>query len=132
MLGAKLFKEGTYYAQGWNFGPDDVDAKNVEWITRNICELWGNGASYEIDAHPQPHESNYLKLDCSKAKTELNWTPKWNIQKALKSIVEWNKAFIAGENIREISNNQIDQYFSVKMTESELAPFINSSRIHKN
>jgi len=110
-LGAKLYSEGAAYAQGWNFGPDDNDAQNVEWITKTICKLWGKGASYEVDNNPQPHEANYLKLDCSKAKAELNWFPKWNIETTLKSIVDWNKAFIAGEDIRTETNKQIDEYF---------------------
>jgi CDP-glucose 4,6-dehydratase len=110
-LAAKLFTDGVFFAQGWNFGPDDNDAQNVEWITKTICEYWGDGASYEIDTHPQPHEANYLKLDCSKAKTELGWIPKWNIRNALNLIVEWHKAFANGENMREITNQQIEDYF---------------------
>lgn len=110
-LAAKLYTEGTAFAQGWNFGPDDNDAQNVEWITRAICELWGDSASYEVDTNPQPHEANYLKLDCSKSKAELSWYPKWNIETTLKTIVEWNKAFIAGENIRKITEQQIENYF---------------------
>ena len=111
-LAAKLYTEGVAYAQGWNFGPDDNDAKNVEWITQTICNYWGEGAAYEIDTHPQPHEANYLKLDCSKAKTELGWFPQWNIATTLKSIVDWNKAYSNGSNIREITINQIHEYFN--------------------
>jgi CDP-glucose 4,6-dehydratase len=109
-LAAKLLTEGAAYAQGWNFGPDDSDAQNVGWITKTLCELWGEGASYEADTNPQPHEANYLKLDCSKAKAELGWIPKWNIETAIKSIVEWNKSYLNGENMREITSNQIEQY----------------------
>jgi CDP-glucose 4,6-dehydratase len=36
-------------------------------------QFMGNGASYAVDTNPQPHEANYLKLDCSKAKAELGW-----------------------------------------------------------
>jgi len=111
-LAAKLFTEGATYAQGWNFGPDDKDAKNVEWITRTICDLWGDGASFSIDTNPQPHEANYLKLDCSKAKSELGWIPKWDIETTLKSIVDWNKAYIAGKNIRKVTEEQIEKYFN--------------------
>ena len=110
-LAAKLFLEGPEYAQGWNFGPDDRDAKNVEWIINTICRLWGEGASFCVDNNPQPHEANYLKLDCSKAKAELGWTPKWDIETTLKSIVEWNKAFISRENIRTVTDTQIEKYF---------------------
>lgn len=110
-LAAKLVTEGASYSQGWNFGPDDNDAQNVEWITKTICQLWGEHASYEIDTNPQPHEANYLKLDCSKAKAELGWMPKWNIETTLKTIVDWNKAYINGKDIREVTINQIEEYF---------------------
>ena len=110
-LAAKLYSEGSEYAQAWNFGPDDSDAKNVEWITQTICEFWGEGAAYELDNNPQPHEASYLKLDCSKAKAELDWIPKWNINQALESIIEWNKAFLLGKEMREITLQQIIEYY---------------------
>ena len=113
-LAAKLYTQGTAFAQSWNFGPEDNDSKNVEWIVKTICELWGKGASYEIDMNPQPHEDSYLKLDCSKAKAELNWSPKWGIANALESIVEWNKAWLAGEDMRRMTENQIDRYLSIQ------------------
>lgn len=110
-LAEKLFTHGPSYAQAWNFGPDDSDAQNVEWITKHICDMWGEGASYEIDKNPQPHEANYLKLDCSKAKAELDWVPKWNIKITLKSIVDWNKAFLNGDDMCRITESQIKKYF---------------------
>lgn len=110
-LAAKLLTDGPAFAQAYNFGPDDNDAQNVEWITKTICELWGQNASYEIDTNPQPHEANYLKLDCSKVKAELNWQPRWNISTALQSIVEWNKAWLNKADVREICYRQMDNYF---------------------
>jgi CDP-glucose 4,6-dehydratase len=86
----------------------------VEWIVKTICMLWGEGASYEIDANLQLHEDNYLKLDCSKAKAELDWSPKWGIADALKSIVEWNKAWLAGEDLRRLTEDQIERYLSIQ------------------
>lgn len=112
LLAARLYEDGGNYSQGWNFGPDDKDAKNVEWIIKKVCDNWGNGASYEIDSSPHPHEANYLKLDCSKAKAELQWEPKWDISMALNSIVLWNKAYNNGEDMRIFSLKQIDDYFS--------------------
>lgn len=111
-LAAKLFSEGPKYAEGWNFGPYDNDARTVEWITDTICRFWGDGASFSIDTDPKPHEANYLKLDWSKAKAELGWIPKWDIETTLKSIVNWNKAYINGKNIRAVCYNQIEMYYS--------------------
>jgi CDP-glucose 4,6-dehydratase len=109
-LAEKLYSEGPKYAEGWNFGPEDKDAKTVEWIMSTICRFWGENASFSIDTNPQPHEASYLKLDWSKAKAELGWMPRWDIGTALKSIVDWNKAYLKGENIREFCDQQITAY----------------------
>lgn len=111
MLAEKLYTRGSEFEGAWNFGPDDRDAKNVEWIAKRFCDLWGNRASFSIDKNPQPHEANYLKLDCSKAKAELGWTPKWDIEKALESIVEWYQIWLRKSNVRLISEQQIHEYF---------------------
>jgi CDP-glucose 4,6-dehydratase len=112
----KLYTEGSLYAEGWNFGPDDNDAKNVEWITEKICELWGNGASFELDNSIQPHEASYLKLDCSKSKSLLHWKPRWNIETTLQMIVEWTKAYQNNVDMRHYSLTQIEKYFIKNIT----------------
>jgi len=112
VLAAKLYTEGCKYAEGWNFGPNDSDAKPVEWIINTICTLWGENASYALDNQPQPHEATYLKLDCSKAKARLSWYPKWNIETALNQIVSWTKAYYGGKNMRTVCYSQIEQYLS--------------------
>jgi CDP-glucose 4,6-dehydratase len=111
-LAAKMIKGGGKYAAAWNFGPGDEDAKSVKWITKTICDLWGEGASFVMENEKHQHEAAYLKLDCSKAKSELKWTPRWDIYYTLKSIVEWNKAFIAGGDMRIESQKQINAYLT--------------------
>ena len=110
MLAEKLYSQGADFGEAWNFGPDDNDAQNVEWIIKTLCNLWGNDTTYILDTTKQPHEANYLKLDCSKAKTKLGWHPVWNIKKALQLVVEWNKAYFNGGNIKDITEQQIDEY----------------------
>jgi len=66
-LAQGLYSEGTKYAEAWNFGPRDEDAKPVEWIVQKLCALVPGARGYEIDRNPQPHEAHYLKLDISKA-----------------------------------------------------------------
>jgi len=111
-LCARLYQEGPLYAEGWNFGPDDNDAKPVEWIINEICTMWGNGASYTVDANPQLHEAHYLKLDCSKAKSQLQWHPRWSISMALSQIVGWTRAYQDNRDIQAETFNQIEHYFS--------------------
>jgi CDP-glucose 4,6-dehydratase len=113
LLAQKMYEEGSVFAQGWNFGPNDSDAKSVEWIVQRLCERWHGQASYRLDQGNHPHEATYLKLDCSKAKTLLDWQPRWHLEKALDSIVEWTQGFKNGEDVRSICLKQIDDYLDV-------------------
>jgi len=114
-LAEKLYTHGTQYAEGWNFGPVDDDAKTVEWIVQKLCAKWGNKASYEIDKNPQPHEATYLKLDCSKARQILQWNPRWRLEKTLDTIVEFTKAYQNNENITDVCDKQITDYLNTNI-----------------
>lgn len=108
-LAKNLFENGVDYSGAWNFGPADSDVISVETVMKSICELWGSEATYEIKPVTL-HESNNLKLDCSKANSLLAWFPKWNAQKAISSIVEWNKLRLSGADVRIITEQQINEY----------------------
>ena len=110
MLARKLYEDGGSFSEAWNFGPDDSDAKPVERLARIFCDKWGNGALYEIEKGDHLHEANYLKLDCSKSKARLGWQPRWSLDKALSSIIEWTRAYKNGNTIREICLKQIEEY----------------------
>jgi len=112
LLAERLYTDGTQFAEPWNFGPDDSDTKNVDWIVQRFSEMWGDGFLYRIDPNPHPHEAGYLKLDSSKARIYLGWSPKWNLETSLKSIVDWNKSWLNGNNIRATCEKQIKEYFS--------------------
>lgn len=110
MLAEKLHETGTEFAEGWNFGPNDEDAKPVGWIVEKITEQWGNGASWVLDGKMNPHEAHHLKLDCSKAKSRIGWSPHLNIEQAITNIIVWHRAYLAGEDMREVTLNQINNF----------------------
>lgn len=110
LLAEKLYTEGPVFAQGWNFGPRDDDVQPVEWILNHMVARWGQGASWRLDAHPQPHEAQLLKLDISKARARLNWQPQWSLAHTLDSIVDWHQAWLNGEEIQKRTLAQIAQY----------------------
>ena len=109
-LAERMWEGGAEYSEGWNFGPNDDDAKTVEWIVSTLTRQWGGGASWKVDDHEHPHEAHYLKLDCSKAKARLSWRPRWHIEQAIEQIIAWHRAYLAGENMREITLKQIVGY----------------------
>ncbi|MCX6993111.1 MAG: CDP-glucose 4,6-dehydratase [Kiritimatiellaeota bacterium] len=120
-LAQKLVEQGPRFASAWNFGPNDDDARPVQWIVDKLCALWGNAPAFAVDQNEpretrgkHPHEAHYLKLDCSKARTELGWQPKWNLEKALRETVEWTKAYQANKDVRAVCLRQIKEYSEEK------------------
>ncbi|MDN2696119.1 CDP-glucose 4,6-dehydratase [Janthinobacterium sp. SUN073] len=109
-LAEKLYTEGPVHAEGWNFGPHDTDAKPVEWIIERMTQEWGAGASWSLDGQDHPHEATYLKLDCSKARGQLCWHPRWDIGQTIAKIVEWHKACDQGADMRAMTLAQITTY----------------------
>lgn len=110
LLAQKLYDEGSTYAEGWNFGPSDEDAKPVLWITERLIDMWGEGASWVLDEKSHPHEAHHLKLDCSKAKARLDWYPRWHLEDALSAIVDWHRAYQHGKNMHDLTLHQIRTY----------------------
>ena len=95
----------------WNFGPDLVDQKNVEYVAQMVQEIWGSDNKIEINEDKNKlHEANLLYLDCAKAKKELGWYPKWHIEESIKNAVEWYKSFYDKSNITELSLKFLAKY----------------------
>lgn len=97
-------------ATAYNFGPRDEDSWCVERIATKLAEMWGNGAAWTRDADPGVHEAHSLRLDASKARSELGWEPRLNIHTALEWTMDWYLAWRAGSNMAAFTAKQIDEY----------------------
>ncbi len=113
MLAQALYQQGIAFTSGWNFGPSDHDNRSVREVVDLLIAEWGGSAQWEKVGSEQPHEANLLKLDCSKARTQLGWTPRWNLETAIQKIVQWQKSYQAKQNMQEISLAQINHYISL-------------------
>ncbi|HEY4083294.1 MAG TPA: CDP-glucose 4,6-dehydratase [Burkholderiaceae bacterium] len=113
-LAQSLYEHGQQDAEGWNFGPRDEDAQPVQWIVERMCEAWGDGAKWALQPGDHPHEAHYLKLDISKARQRLNWTPCWSLDTALARIIEWHQAWRSGADMRAMCLTQISQYSAAR------------------
>lgn len=112
VLAQALYEKGSEFAEGWNFGPNAESVKPVRWIVDFMAENWGEDASWQHDGSEQLHEAGLLKLDISKATSRLDWEPKLTLGEALDRIVEWEKAFEHGQNMKYVTQEQIKKYWS--------------------
>jgi CDP-glucose 4,6-dehydratase len=109
-LAEYLFEQGPSFAEAWNFGPNDEDARPVSWIAKQMAQMWGESAQWELDKSDHPHEANYLKLDISKAGSRLGWRPALRLNEALKLIIDWSKQRQLGADVHNITMDQIQNY----------------------
>jgi len=111
-LAENLINKGAEYAEAWNFGPNDEDARPVSWIVERLAEM-NPGFKWEFETTPQPHEAYYLKLDSSKAGSKLGWQARWRLQTALKMTMDWHLSWRQGDDVRAITLKQISDYQSL-------------------
>ena len=108
---AAVQSENHELAGCYNIGPDECDCVETGELVDIFCKAWGGGASWEnVSEANAPHEANFLKLDCSKIKSALNWKPRWHITDAVEKVVEWSKVYLAGCDINAIMERQIKEY----------------------
>lgn len=112
VLAQALYENGSQFAEAWNFGPLDEDCQPVSWILDKMVNKWGKDAKWQLDKENNPHEANFLKLDCSKAKNRLKWEPKWSLNHTLGSIIEWHQKWMSSENMQEQCLKEIKDYLN--------------------
>lgn len=110
VLAERLYIEGTYYTEAWNFGPNDEDARPVSWVVEYLCNAWGNDTSWAQQPGNHPHEAGFLKLDISKARQRLDWNPYWPIETALDHVMDWHRAWLEGKDMKQECLKQIELY----------------------
>jgi len=110
VLAQRLYEEPTQYAEGWNFGPHDADAKPVDWILDRMVAKWNGAAGWELNDDGHPHEAGHLKLDISKAKSSLKWQPTWHLEQTLEKIIDWHEAWLKGGDMQSKCLTEIDEY----------------------
>ena len=110
LLAENLYKDPKAFAESWNFGPNLDDVKPVSWILEQMTKLWP-ASKWQLDESVNPHEAQLLKLDISKVKEKLNWSPVWNLETSLEKIVQWHKVCASKTvDMQKYCISDIEQY----------------------
>jgi CDP-glucose 4,6-dehydratase len=127
-LAERLYSDGHAFAEGWNFGPADLDARPVKYLVSELARLWGDAASWQIaetqNVHEDVHEAHMLRLDSAKAHARLGWSPHWGIDETLANTVDWYKRYYSGEDIGGCTLRQIGSF--MEKTRVQTAPDVSA------
>jgi CDP-glucose 4,6-dehydratase len=110
VLAERLMSEPKSVEGAWNFGPDEAETRTVHDVAQAAVGHWGSG-SVEIESnHSHPHEANLLQLDCTKARQQLQWAPRWHFAETVEKTVQWYKQVEDGAKAIDVTTNQLSQY----------------------
>ena len=111
ILAEKLWKDGPLFSQAWNFGPLNYEEKPVsQLISKFTNEFKELRINYDKNDN---HESENLSLDSNKAKKKLDWKNKFDLEKTISWTIDWYKKFLNDENMKEYSEQQIENFTSL-------------------
>ena len=92
-------------------GPDDCDCITTGDLVDLFCKCWGDDVRWENKINSgEPHEANFLKLDCSKVKAVFGWKPRWHIEECMNLVCEFNKVWLANGDIPNEMDREINKF----------------------
>jgi CDP-glucose 4,6-dehydratase len=104
LLGQNLIEGKKEFAEAYNFGPLVQEEMTVQDVLEELKKNWDK-IDYKIEVpKDMPHEAGLLKLDCTKASVELNWSPVWTTSEGLEKTINWYKNFNNSDTISTISD----------------------------
>lgn len=106
-LAERLYHAPSTYSGEWNFGPREEDCKPVGWM----IDYLATRAQVDVVGEPTTNdkEAKLLKLDSSKAKSELGWSGRLTVEQALDFCLDWHQGWHAGDALAR-TRSQIEAY----------------------
>ncbi|HOY95435.1 MAG TPA: CDP-glucose 4,6-dehydratase [Catalimonadaceae bacterium] len=110
-LAEKLWNSPSQYQSGWNFGPLDNHNYSVGQLLEKVQARIPSLEIQSPQLTEKPHEAHLLKLDISKAVTQLNWRPLLNFHQTVEFTVQgYLDELTPGKDLYEARLAQIEAY----------------------
>ena len=108
LLGQKLLEGRPEFSGPWNFGPSRESCVTVGELVELAARSWSSVVWGTNGAGNAPEETGSLMLDSAKARTELGWTPVWDIETCVSRTMSWYRAFYEQHHLR--TADDIDRF----------------------
>lgn len=109
LLASKMLQEPTRYCEGWNFGPRTESITPVWDVATKLIANYGKGELKDASDPNALHEAKLLMLDISKAKFNLGWEPRTNIDQCVALVADWYKCYQT-EDVYNLCVEQIEHF----------------------
>lgn len=110
MLAERLAAGDDAATGGWNFGPERRDERAVLEVAQAVVAALGRGR-IDIDADAAGlHEAKMLRLDCTKARLGLGWTPVTGFDDCVRLTAGWYAGWANGRPAAGLCAEQIAEY----------------------
>lgn len=111
LLATKMWDNPTKYCEGWNFGPRTESITSVWDVATMLTKYYGRGELKDVSDPNALHEANLLMLDISKAKFQLGWQPRTNINQCCQLTADWYNRY-QQEDVFRLCAEQISQFLN--------------------
>ncbi|WP_239615883.1 CDP-glucose 4,6-dehydratase [Cohnella mopanensis] len=108
-LAEKMWQSGEQFAGAWNIGPGEESIVSVEQLVEK-GKTYFSGLQVVLEAAKQPYETERLVLNCTKANELLGWSNHLSNIEAIEWTMEWYKAYMNKQDMREFTIGQIRQF----------------------
>ncbi|MDA8692811.1 CDP-glucose 4,6-dehydratase [Saprospiraceae bacterium] len=98
-IGQHILEGNVEVSEAWNFGPDNSATMTVGDVIKLAASNWDKIKFQLHEPKNKPHEANLLRLDCEKAKQELNWYSVWGAKETVERTIKWYKSFYLQKQI---------------------------------
>lgn len=109
LLAQRMWEEPQHFCQAYNFGPEPSSVTTVWEMAQKMVKNYGCGSLKDASNPKALHEAKLLLLDISKARTQLKWSPRLNLDQCMKMTAYWYKHYRT-ENVYDLCAAQIDEY----------------------
>ena len=112
LLASNLKKNKKLHGEAFNFGPNYTKNYKVIFLVQLMRKYWKKISWKVVNKGKKSfHESNLLKLNCNKAKTNLKWKCILSFTETINMVTDWYKSYYSKpKKIYKTSFNQIREY----------------------